>query len=237
MWIIFAAVGLFAPLITTPFIQSSSPKVKEFLLPFGASLIVTNVLVHLLPEALRAHPGAGWAAMTGFAACFLAASMLVTCPHDHRHCDNQAHDQKNSLVASFLLLGLSVHAFLDGVSLCALSRNSDIGAMFGLILHRGFDGVALLALAGANRFDLEKTRAIFNSIVATSVAGFIVAWIGAMNWLPVGVLMGFATGVLLYVVATDVIPATHRNNKPGTNALAWVAGAIAILGLTESFPH
>ena len=125
-----------------------------------------------------------------------------------------------------LIAGLFIHAILDGMAVFVFSASNVRDAMVGLTIHRAFDGVALVALAQVYHVNRQILYEWIGQIIAATCLGYFGASCGMQ--LPEGIMAGFVSGTMLYILSTDVIPATHKHNQKLINIVALLIGFVAV---------
>jgi len=142
---------------------------------------------------------------------FFAERFLRWFHHHHEHKGNESRDPSTNLI----IFGDTLHNALDGVAIAAAFLVSvpvgivttiavaaheipqEIGD-FGLLLSKGMRRRSVLL---ANVF----------SALATTVAAVITFSLGGDDRLPLGVLLGLISGLLLYIAMSDIIPTIHQS--------------------------
>lgn len=215
--------GLILFAIITPIlgvILAYNHEVKKWLIPFGAGLLLTTIFTHLIPEIMQntIAQSTGWAMVAGFGLYFVLSSCLTMCPHDEHNCSNDNHKG----VSKLLVIGFLAHALLDGIAIYSLSNNGVRDAMIGLSVHRAIDGIALVALAATHKIPLRTVYEWFGLIIISTLVGY---GLGSMNLpVPADHLTAFVCGTLIYMLAADMIPETHKSNRRGVNIVSMTAG-------------
>lgn len=230
-------LGLILFAITTPVIGvilAHKQELRQWLVPFGAGLMLTTICTHILPEIFEHAHGApvGWALLAGFGLYFVLSAFLIMCPHEHdQHCTNDKHKG----ISILLILGFVIHALIDGVAIYALSEQGVRDALIGLSVHRAIDGVALVALAIAYKMPTRTIYEWFGLILASTIAGY---GIGTTNLnIPTDMIVAFACGTLLYILAADMIPQAHKNNKKEINIVSMLVGIALAFTLSNLTIH
>jgi zinc transporter ZupT len=226
-------LGLILFAITTPvlgIILAHNKEIKKWLIPFGAGLLLTTIFTHLIPEIMQnesAHAN-GFAVVVGFGLYFLLSSCLAMCPHDEHNCSNEQHKG----ISKLLVTGFIVHAILDGLAIYSLSSSNVRDALIGLSVHRAIDGIALVALALTHKMPTKVIYEWFGLIIVATLMGFGAGTIG----LPIATdtLTAFVCGTLIYILAADMIPETHKSNRREINILSMIVG-IAVAYTLSSF--
>lgn len=232
-----------------------------YLLGLAGGFMLAAAILGRLPEAMAATPAAPLLVVVGYLTIFACENLFSTHAHegeepaghehdqgDHGHvlvgdlpcCEEAAISGPASLAA---LVGLLIHTFFDGVAIAAgfeLRESVGVLMFLAVLLHKIPEGLSLSSIMIAAR---RGSRFAFLSVLA--IAGSTV--LGAATTLALGELdpstanaaLALATGTLLYIAASDLIPATNPARSRGA-VLAVMAGvafyylsaqALRLLGL------
>lgn len=195
----------------------------------GAGFLVCVAMLRMLPRAMELHPGRALPLVaTGYFLIHLFEHVLVP----HFHFGEEVHADvvhgRSSLAA---VVGLALHSLFDGISIAAgWHFSSSLGwiVFIGIALHKvpeGFTVASIVRAAGGGRGGSLGAAAIVGA--ACLVGALLVA--GRPGWAGDG--LALATGVTLYVAATDLVP--EVNKEVGHHvALTVLAGALLYV-LTE----
>ena len=202
----------------------SSAGMLEWLEGFVVAAIGTLVLVEILPQAFQAS---GWTVVGS-----LAVGLLVP-PLSERLM--RSISQAHAIGVGLALLGVAIHALLDGA---ALAVSDTQGLPLAVILHRLPVGLMIWWLL-APMFGLAAAALVL--VMAATVAGYVSAPQIASG-LPVGSfghVQAFIAGMLLHVLAhrhpegVDHEHAGHRHSLPEEFRL-WLT-PLRVLGMMVGF--
>lgn len=213
----------------------------KLLIGFSAGFMLALGLLEVSPHAidygLEPHEVGLWI-LVGYLAMFLFEHTLPGHFHysEQRHREAEApHLWLHASSAYPVLLGIALHSFFDGVA---------IGAGFRLSFPLGF----LLFLAVA--FHTVPVGATVSTLMLVTEQGFkralgaaifvgLATVLGALAVdLPalwVGYALSFATGVLLHVAASDLIPEVYEEPSRAPD-VAVIVGAL-VFGLANYAFH
>ncbi len=206
-------------------------KISHLLMSFAAGVLLGTAFFDLLPEALEEKGEVNifaWA-LTGIVAFFLLERFIYWFHHHHEHEDKEAKP-----TVPLIILGDSVHNFLDGVAIAATFLVSvplgmvtalavaaheipqEIGD-FAILLHRG----------------MKRNKVIWVNILSalTAMAGAVLTFfVGdtVKNLLPV--VISLTAGFFIYIAASDLIPEIHHEKRGFAflESLLLIAGVILI---------
>jgi zinc transporter ZupT len=107
-------------------VSSLNEKGTNFLLAFSGSFLLSITLLHLLPETFAELGGhqAGLLVLTGFFVQLIIQRLTHGVEHGHTHTNSHhhhhhhhAHHHHEPLPIFAVLVGLSIHAFMEGIPL------------------------------------------------------------------------------------------------------------------------
>lgn len=208
---------------------------SAYLVSFAAGVMLAASFGDLLPEALEE---AGETNI--FLPVFLGIVMFFFLERFvlwfHHH--DSLHGTKPTPV--LILLGDSVHNFIDGVAIAAtFLTNPGLGVVttlaiaaheipqeiadFGVLIHSG----------------LSKTKAIIFNLLSALTA--IIGAIGGYFFLEkmeglLPVLLAFTAGMFIYIACSDLIPELHKDfqrQKSWAQSIPFVVGAVMLWSLVK----
>ena len=226
-------------------------KVSHFLAAFAAGTLLGTAFFDLFPEAIEeaehlAEKGLPesnvflWT-LIGILGFFLL-ERFVHWFHHHQH---EYEDEPPKPTIPLIILGDSVHNFIDGVVIAATFLVSiplgivttiavaaheipqEIGD-FGILLHKGLRRKKVLAVN------------IFSAL--TAVVGAVITFlIGERIVASIPILLSLTAGFFIYIAASDLIPEIHHENRRGfafIETLLLFGGVITVwilINLLEGF--
>jgi len=203
------------------------------LLAFRSGILVAVAFVDVLPEAWGLAPRlAGWGALAAFAFCYAAENVAVADP-----CHEELEDCHSHGLGWTGLVGLLVHALIDGVNVGAASFASAsallaVGA--ATVLHKAADGFTLTSLLRQGGFKRGSILLALGAIAFATPLGALGSYLGGSGLGPeaTSLLLGFAGGSFLYIGATDIVPHLHRS-RDGASFAAFAAGLSAMFAISR----
>lgn len=143
MMYIFLFLSVIASGLSVLFINISSKNLKLLLSFSGAFLFAISVL-HLIPEIYSSPAGnVGVFILIGFFAQILLEFFSEGIEHGHIHIHK--HDHAHSAFPYAMMIGLSIHSFLEGMPL-ASGTQSHQSLLTGIILHNIPIAIALMTM-------------------------------------------------------------------------------------------
>ncbi|MEY4168505.1 MAG: hypothetical protein RIR52_2329 [Acidobacteriota bacterium] len=215
-------------------------RLLRWLTATGAGFLLAVVILEVVPEAGRLWAGAIESAMIwlllGYLLLHLAEHTIA--PHFHFGEETHHEEMHERGVAFKALLGLSIHAFFDGVVMAAgLLTNQRLGlALFvAVVLHKipeGFTIASIMISAGRNRSGAWQATLL---IAGATIAG--VLSVAAVEP-AIRYALPLSAGVTLYVATSDLIPEVNREyefdrERKGLPASLFVFGGVVLFYLTH----
>lgn len=183
-------------------IRQSNPRALRLLLSFTGAYLFAVTLVHLLPDLYALEGGqAGMYILGGFLLQILLENLSQGIEHGHIH--QHSHGSGTRLALS-VLIGLSVHAFLEGVPLGGFDvLHSDA------LAHQGHDHGHAHGAEDMGRATVEHARnnLLLGIVMHKAPAAFALVILllnsGAARWRVAGVLFLFAAMTPLGAYAAE----------------------------------
>lgn len=214
-------------------------KISHLLSSFAAGTLLGAVFFDLLPEALHLAEDQNieisniflWT-LIGTLFFFFMERIL----HWYHHHSFEEHEIKGKPLIPLLIIGDTVHNFIDGVAIAATFLvNPTIGIItsFAVGMHEipqeiGDFGVML-------KNNMTRKRALLINIISStaSFAGAVFAYYlgNRIEGLSV-IFLSVTAGFFLYISLSDLIPEIHHENKKG---LAIKESLSLLLGVLITF--
>lgn len=206
-------------------------KISHFLMSFAAGVLLGTAFFDLLPEALEMGGEVNifaWA-LLGIVIFFLLERFVYWFHHHHEH-----EDKETKPTVTLVILGDSVHNFIDGVVIAATFLVSvplgivtalavaaheipqEIGD-FAILLHRG----------------MKRNKVVVVNILSalTAMAGAVLTFLvgdSVQNLLPI--IISLTAGFFIYIAASDLIPEIHHEKRGFAflESLLLVSGVVLV---------
>lgn len=236
-------------LLTSPLFRRArhGDKSLRYLIALGAGFMLAATFVEVLPEVvqMRADAAAGGGdlkeAMTQAFTLLLAGYLLIhfvehtVAPHFHFGAETHPEAVLAPSAAYTALGGLTIHTFFDGVSIAAAFLvDYKVGFLVfaSILLHKLPEGFTAASIILASGRSARKARLATLVIGAATLAGVVsVALLRTRVNGATAYALPFASGVTLYVAASDLIPeVNHKHEKTPLLSLA-VFGGVALFYL------
>jgi ZIP family zinc transporter/zinc and cadmium transporter len=179
------------------------------LIALGAGNLLGVSLIELIPETIE-HVGATGALLVLAGYLVIHFFEHVFAPHLHFGEETHGATIVDTHVTSTALIGLGLHAFMDGVAISsAFVTSPGLGVLVfaAIMLHKlpeGFTIASVMKAAGTTRRWAMSAASIlavatFAGVVATAAIGDLAPY-----------ALGLATGSVLYVGATDLMAEANK---------------------------
>lgn len=229
-------VGLtaFAAVVVLTYLKSRWQRVTTIFISLAAGVLIGDVLLHLLPEAIELNSG-----YTTQLALFILAGIMISLSiealihcYNHQHTEGD-HNHTNSAAAYLSLMSDTLHNFLDGISIAAsfaINPVTGVITTLGIFLHEVPQEIADVAILLNSGWKRGKVL-LANSLTAGSaILGVIVFYLLSQidSNLTVA-LVGFAVGQLTYVALADLLPEIHKHRRPFyylTSLISFLTGIL-----------
>ena len=161
----------------------------------------------------------------------------------HIHLGEEVHSEHliSTSSAYTAIGGLLIHTFFDGVSIAAAAQvDFQVGILvfIAIFLHKFPEGFTIASLI------LATGKGFKEVLMATSLVG-LTTILGVLVFLFVGNSLGFtvayalpvASGVMIYVAASDLIPEVNHHGGKRPIVSLFVFGGVALFFLLHYFLH
>ena len=152
--------------------------------------------------------------------------------HGHDHVN---HPTKNAMPA---IVGLTVHAFIDGMVIGVAMAEQSAALTFTMVLvimmHKFPAAFSLSAFSLHERNDRRRSKIDLLIFAAATPIAILIFWnlFADVSSTVRGLAVLFSAGTFLYIATVDVLPAMHVSSRSRRVAALVMAGVLAILLLT-----
>jgi zinc transporter ZupT len=210
------------------------PSLMRHMSGVAAGYLMSVTLVRVMPEAVEqgGETMALWAVAGFFLIHFLEHGIS---PHFHYGEESHAHSG-TALTGILALLGLSLHSFMDGMSITAAQHtHSGLGLMvfMGVMLHRIPEGATISSIFLVRGFGNRKAITAAGILALAALLGS-----AAQQHLRIalGPVLGLTGGLSLYVACSDLLPEAQK--EKGWKSTAGLAvGILLFILLLSLAPH
>ncbi len=207
-----------------------------FLVSFSAGTLLGDAFIHLIPEAYdnaKSPVSVSVYVLLGILIFFILEK-IVHWRHCHRRaCENHPHPFTYNI-----LVGDSLHNFVDGMVVAAsflVSVPVGIATSVAIIFHEIPQEIGDFGSLVYGGFSRAKAL-FFNFLTAlTAILGAIlILVVGNVSENIVSFLIPFTAGGFIYIAASDLIPQLHKEDdtkKSLGHLIFLIAGVILMFGL------
>ena len=207
--------GILLGAVLLMFPESLRTRLVPWLVSYAVGTLLGVALLDVLPEALQSlKAGTVFGVLLGGILAFFVLEKLVLWHHCH---DNDCETQ--AVAAPLILIGHSVHNFIDGTMIAAATYVSvplGLTAALAVAAHeipQEVGDFAILLHAGYSR-----GKALWLNILsgASAMGGVLLASL-AIGRLPhiLPYFLPMAAASFLYIAMSDLIPSLHRSPREG----------------------
>ncbi len=219
--------------------KTVAERLARYATPFAAGALLAAAFFDLLPEAIEAlAEGAAFRWLLGGLVLFFVLEHFLQWFHHHHE-----HDNGSRPTAPLIIVGDSLHNFIDGLAIGAaflISVPTGIVTTLAVAAHeipQEVGDFGLLLKAGYSRAQVLKINVL--SALMTVVGALLVFWLGTEHSVPLGELLAITAGMFIYIAASDLIPDIHKNAKGKLSNIAVILliGGIVSVGLVTEVAH
>jgi zinc and cadmium transporter len=243
----------------------------QMLVSFVAGLMLGVALLHMIPHAqFQLHSldlTMGWV-LGGFLAMFFIQRFFHFHHHDlpdkdpedcchgtEGHLEEDAMPHVHTLAAKSAsqlswagtVIGLSLHALLDGVALAAAVAAEShghgliaLGTALVILLHKPFDSIAISAMM-ARTGHSTRSRHVFNVLFALVAPLGVILFCAGAGWLAgeasplIGSALAFSGGMFLCISCSDLLPELQFHSHDRLRLSLALAAGLAVSVLIGQF--
>ncbi len=193
-----------------------------FLISLAVGVLLANAFFHLLPEAMELTPFWPYWTLGAIAFFYLMEQGIMVHACAEEECEVHTMGEVS-------LMGIGFHSLVDGLTIgVAFQAGFIIGllAALAVILHKIAEGGCLYTLLISGRFS-KKLSLIFSWLVAAMTPLGALPAFYFVRLFPnevLGWLLAAAAGSFIYIGASDLVPATHREHN-------WLNVVLMMLGI------
>ncbi len=201
----------------------------DLLLSFGAGVLLSAALLHMLPAAIPAlGPLTGLFVLLGYLLMTFVEHFTMAHPCGEDHCPNH----RIGLVA---FLGLSIHSIIAGLALGvglvgATDISVSVALLAAILVHKIPETLALVGLLASSGWTKKQ---MILGLVAFALVGPVGILLGSVvqmqSPLFLNGALGISTGTFLYIASSDLLPHLHRKMKQQwMHLLAFLVGVFIL---------
>ena len=238
---ILIVVGIVVWAALIPGGKHVSPKITSCITIFGGAFLFASCFINLVPHIFLGDdpyrfvtPGIHFkiaaSVMIGFLIQLLLEQLTRGAEHGHNHCpcceeEAEAHEHHHPHHAhqghchntsvhpvTGLIIGLSIHAFLEGMPLVDLDGDIHQGLLYGIVLHNIPIALVLVGLFLNNRYGFWRSFSLLLLFaVMTPLGSLLNLYLLPPNETLQSIIMGIVVGILLHVSVNILFDHDHNN--------------------------
>lgn len=237
--LLFTFIGSILSLVGSLFllVKRKIPEdISGHLVSFAAGVILAFVFFDLLPEAAEGANGINYlgSALVGFVIFFFAERFI--------HVFHLHHGHVEKAPTSLVLIGDSLHNFIDGVAITASFLTSiplGITTSLAVAAHEIPQEIADMGVLLANGLSRRKALAYnFLSAIMAILGALLAYFFAALIEKNISLFLSLTAGFFLYISATDLIPNLHeryQKNKNNLSTFIFLAGILVVFVFGKIF--
>lgn len=215
--------------------RSDPFRALPLILSFSGAYLLSLAALHLLPGVFHENGReAGWWLLLGFLIQLLLESMSQGIEHGHIHAERNA----SPWFAWQIMLGLCLHAFLEGLPLGSYEAFSELHAhdvpgptgsnplLYGIILHKAPAAFALTALLRRSDFRSPAIWVCLAIFAACSPLAAAISSFAELDARWIQRLMALVIGSFLHIATTILFEADSRHH----HGIGWRKLFVILLG-------
>jgi zinc transporter ZupT len=201
-----------------------------YFVSFGAGVLLTVSLIHLVPESMQMSARAPVFMLGGFLGLYGLNRFL------HLYLDHRG-DRSEHAVGLVPMLGIGLHSLIDGGIFAVtfeIGLFTGILTAIGMVLHEFPEGIVTFVLLERGGFSPRKSAiyAFLAAALSTPLGSLIFyPFVHRIGPAAKGALLAMTSGALIYVGATHLLPKVveaRRRYTLFTLAAGVVVGAVVI---------
>lgn len=211
--------------------REQAEKLMPYLMCFAAGVLISTPLMIALPAALERDPRSGFMALGGFLFMFFSNKVIRHYTHEEALAFGITAAQ-----------GIAVHSFVDGIVYAVTFEVSVLVGVLSagvLVAHEFAEGVItflILVRGGVNRRAAMVSAFLIASLTTPLGAFVAYPFIRPLSGGTLGLLLGFVSGVLIYVSASHLLPEA-RGHEERHSLLAFMAGVVLASFIVMTHGH
>jgi zinc transporter ZupT len=210
----------------------------KYLLALGAGFMLAVTFFEIIPKTISIWQKTGGSSAESLSvpmvlvlAGYLATQFFehTVAPHFHLGEDVHAEELVSNKSAVSAVSGLLVHTFFDGISIAAalqIDPKAGLLVFIAVVIHKFPEGFTIGSVILASGKGRKEVLIATSLIGAMTLVGVILYYlVGSNLGFTVGYALPIASGVTLYVAASDLIPeVNHHGGRRPLISLSIFAG-------------
>lgn len=211
---------------------------------FAAGVLLATAFLELLPEAMERHSGTGnvFIATLGAMAGFFLLERVLLGFHEHHEHEQHEHERHTPTSGYLILIGDSLHNFIDGVVIAAtflVSPTLGMATALAVAAHEIPQEIADYGILLRSKFRRSSALLLnFASGLAAVLGALWCWWFEGMVERHLAWFMAATAGMFIYIAASDLMPELHhtRQRDAWWYAVPFFLGVLLIAGMDLVLP-
>ena len=240
---ILIVVGIVGWVVLLPGRKLLSEKAVTNISTFGGAFLFASCFINLVPhlylegfETPHFHIKVGAAVLIGYFIQLVIEHVTGGVEHGHNHCHECETHHHDLHPVTGLLIGLSIHSFLEGMPLVDPDGDIHQGLLYGIVLHNIPITLVMLGLFINNGYSLWRSLLLLTLFaVMTPLGSLCNLYLLPDNEVLQSLLMGVVVGILLHVSVSILFD--HDRNMFSWQKILIVQVAFAAAYFTPGCPE
>ncbi|MFH1294961.1 MAG: ZIP family metal transporter [Candidatus Aenigmatarchaeota archaeon] len=215
--------------------RKPSKTVMYAVLSFAAGVMISISFLELLPESI---------AVSGilFASAGLTIGFVVmyildkSIPHIHPELCSQEGDHKLKKTATFLLIGIFLHNFPEGLAMgvgSVTTMSLSLVIAIAICIHDIPEGICTSAPYYYVTKKRLRTFLVSSSTAIPTVLGFLASYyfLQSLPDIVIGLVIAATAGLMVYISADELIPTSCSNSGSHATIFSFMLGAVLVMML------
>lgn len=220
------------------FLKESKQVRLPLILSFSGAFLLGITVLHLMPGVFTGNPEIGLWILVGFFIQLFLEQLSQGVEHGHIH----AHKNADFSFALQIMVGLSLHAFIEGFPLSNYSEfhqlhhgheHNNNHLIVGVILHKAPAAFVLVLLLLKSSFSKQLVLVLLIVFAAMSPTGALIADQMTLNMTWISRTVAIVIGSFLHISTTILFEADDTNqHKVSWSKLITISSGTALALLT-----
>lgn len=224
-------------------VKKLDDKGMQYLLTFSGSFLLSITFLHLLPETFsELGSKAGFYLIIGFFIQLFIQRITHGVEHGHTHIHHEHNDHKHHIPLTSIMLGLSIHAFMEGLPLGFNYRMSatEPSLYLAVVAHKVPEAILVTTLVLETSHN-TKTKAILTLLafsLITPLAGTLAHRLGEAYHLMSRIvisLIPIVAGAFIHISTTIFFESGTRHHMLTWRKILVILAGIGLGLLTLTF--
>ncbi len=241
---ILIIVGVVVWAVLLPGGRNLSPRLVDIITVFGGAFLLGYCFINLVPHIYidgfatpQFHIKLGASVLLGFLVQLLLELLTHGVEHGHQHeHHHDDHESPKEIPLAGLMIGLCIHAFLEGMPLAESGDEVHQGLLYGIVLHNIPLALVMVSLFSSRRIAVWRGLLLLLLFAVMTPLGSLCSlfFLGDDPTMR-ALLMGFVVGILLHVSVSILF--VHEGHRTDWWRVALIVLAFAAAYFTPGCPE